>query len=66
MLYEVITGKYHFNLWEANRKLLIEGGVQPQNIEVLEECSFLEEEKYYSARREGVQTGRMVSGIMIY
>ena len=59
------TGKFHFNLWEANRQLLLKNGVPAQNIEVLGACSFSEGEKYYSARREGVDTGRMVSGIMI-
>ncbi|WP_163322816.1 peptidoglycan editing factor PgeF [Draconibacterium mangrovi] len=59
------TGKFHFNLWEANRQLLLRSGVQAQNIEVFGACSFTEAEKYYSARREGVDTGRMVSGIMI-
>ncbi|MCK3686212.1 peptidoglycan editing factor PgeF [Maribellus sp. YY47] len=60
------SGKYHFNLWDANRNLLLSCGIQAKNIDVLEECSFQEAEKYYSARREGIQTGRMVSGIMIY
>ncbi|AHW59479.1 conserved hypothetical protein [Draconibacterium orientale] len=59
------TGNFHFNLWEANRQLLLKNGVPTQNIEVLGACSFSEAEKYYSARREGVDTGRMVSGIMI-
>lgn len=59
------SGKYHFNLWEANRKLLLACGVQAQNIEVLGECSYQDADKYYSARREGVKTGRMVSGIML-
>ncbi|WP_303924110.1 peptidoglycan editing factor PgeF [Draconibacterium sediminis] len=59
------TGKFHFNLWEANRQLLLKSGVQAQNIEVFGACSFSEAEKYYSARREGIDTGRMVSGIMI-
>ncbi|WP_052670484.1 peptidoglycan editing factor PgeF [Draconibacterium sediminis] len=59
------TGKFHFNLWEANRQLLLKNGVPAQNIEVLGACSFSEAEKYYSARRDGVDTGRMVSGIMI-
>lgn len=58
-------GNYHFNLWEANRKLLLKSGVVQQNIQVLGACSFSEAEKYYSARRDGVETGRMVSGIMI-
>ncbi|MDX8337706.1 peptidoglycan editing factor PgeF [Draconibacterium sp. IB214405] len=59
------TGKTHFNLWEANRQLLLKNGVPAQNIEVLGACSFSEDEKYYSARRDGVNTGRMVSGIML-
>ncbi|WP_297094889.1 peptidoglycan editing factor PgeF [uncultured Draconibacterium sp.] len=58
-------GNYHFNLWEANRQLLLKNGVSVQNIEVLGECSFSETKKYYSARRDGIDTGRMVSGIMI-
>ena len=59
------TGNYHFNLWEANRQLLLKSGVVQQNIQVLGACSFSEAEKYYSARRDGVDTGRMVSGIML-
>lgn len=59
------TGNYHFNLWEANRQLLLKNGVLAQNIEVLGVCSFSNDEKFYSARREGVETGRMVSGIMM-
>lgn len=58
-------GKFHFNLWEANRQLLLACGLKTNNIEILGECSFLEKEKYYSARRDGIDTGRMVSGIMI-
>ncbi|QIA06617.1 peptidoglycan editing factor PgeF [Draconibacterium halophilum] len=64
-LYKNGNGKFHFNLWEANRQLLLKHGVPAQNIEVLGACSFSEAEKYYSARREGVDTGRMVSGIML-
>ncbi|WP_297085825.1 peptidoglycan editing factor PgeF [uncultured Draconibacterium sp.] len=59
------SGKFHFNLWEANRQLLLKNGVQEHNIEVLKTCSFSESEKYFSARRDGVETGRMVSGIML-
>ena len=59
------SDKFHFNLWEANRQLLLKNGVPAQNIEVLGACSFSETEKYYSARRDGIDTGRMVSGIML-
>jgi YfiH family protein len=59
------SGKFHFDLWEANRQLMIKCGLQSKNIETLGECSFFNMEKYYSARRDGIQTGRMVTGIML-
>jgi len=59
------TGKNHVDLWEANRQVLIESGLLPENIEILGECSFSENSKYFSARKEGADTGRMVSGIML-
>ena len=64
-LYKKESGKYHFDLWEANRLILLECGLPKQHIEVLSECSFEEDKKYYSARRDGATTGRMVSGIML-
>ena len=57
--------KFHFNLWEANRMLLINSGLHAGNIEILAKCSFLEKSLYFSARRDGSETGRMVSGIML-
>ncbi len=59
------SGKFHFDLWEANRQLLIETGVLSKNIEILGECSFQNSNKYFSARKEGIDTGRMVSGVML-
>lgn len=59
------SGKFHVDLWVANRNVLLECGISIENIEVLAECSFQGEKKYFSARREGVDTGRMVSGIMM-
>ena len=59
------TGKHHVDLWAANREVLIEAGLKPANIEIAEECSFTDNERYFSARKEGAETGRMVSGIML-
>ena len=59
------SGKFHLNLWEANRQILLENGLHGKNIEILGECSFTQNHRYFSARKEGVETGRMVSGIMI-
>ncbi len=59
------SGKFHVDLWAANRNVLLECGIPVDNIEVLAECSFQSKEKYFSARRDGIETGRMVSGIMM-
>ncbi len=66
LLHKNTSGKEHLNLWEANRQLLLASGVPAANIEVLGECTFMEEQKYFSARREGIDTGRMVTGIMMH
>ena len=58
-------GKFHVDLWRANRNMLIDCGVREQQIEVLAECSYVNAGKYYSARRDGADTGRMVSGIIL-
>jgi YfiH family protein len=65
LLHKNSSGKYHVNLWEANRQVLLKNGLKEKNIEILGECSFTESSKYFSARKEGIATGRMVSGIMI-
>ncbi len=65
LLIKKLSGKYHFNLWEANRQILLSNNVHEENIEILEECTFELNHKYFSARKEGVITGRIVSGIMM-
>ena len=58
-------GKATLDLWAANKSQLEKLGVPPLQIEVSELCSFNREQEFYSARREGVATGRMATGIMI-
>lgn len=58
-------GKAFFDLWEANKTVLIESGIPEENIEVMGLCSFEHADLFYSVRRDGVDTGRMVSGIRI-
>jgi YfiH family protein len=58
-------GKYHFNLWKANHNILISCGLTPDHIEISGNCSFTGAEHFFSARRDGTDTGRMVSGIML-
>jgi len=58
-------GKAYFDLWEANRTVLAESGIADENIEIMGLCSFEHSGLFYSARRDGTDTGRMVSGIRI-
>lgn len=58
-------GKAYFDLWEANQTVLIESGIPEENIEVMGLCSFEHSDLFYSARRDGADTGRMVSGIRL-
>ena len=56
--------RYHIDLWSASRCQLEQQGIPSGQIQVLQECTYLQTAKYYSARREWTDTGRMVSGIM--
>jgi polyphenol oxidase len=40
-------------------------GIPSSQIENTGLCSFTKGDQFFSARREGIETGRMVSGIMI-
>jgi hypothetical protein len=52
-------GKYHIDLKEINRRLLVRAGVPPENIALNRECTFCLSDKYWSHRatngRRGVQ-----------
>ena len=61
----ITEGKAYFDLWEANKSVLIESGISEENIEVIGLCSFEHADLFYSARRDGIDTGRMVSGIRL-
>jgi len=59
------AGKADLNLWKANQTLLENAGIPLSQIEIMGLCSFNGENEFYSARRDGAATGRMVTGIMI-
>lgn len=61
----VQTGKAHIDLWEANRIQLLQSGVQSDRIEIARICTYLHHEDFFSARRLGIKSGRILSGIMI-
>lgn len=58
-------GKFHINLQKANVLQLISTGVPVGQIENTGHCTYSDQDLWFSARREGTGTGRMVSGIMM-
>jgi YfiH family protein len=65
-----IGPQIHIDLWEANRRQLLDAGVLAKNITVVAECTGCAREKngerrYFSHRMEHGYTGRMMSVIGI-
>lgn len=57
--------KWHLDLWEANRLLLIASGIPETQIQVAGICTYQEHERFFSARRLGIRSGRILNGIML-
>lgn len=57
--------KWHLDLWEANRLQLLAHGVLPEHIEVAGICTYQQHEDFFSARRLGIKSGRILSGVMM-
>lgn len=59
------THKYHIDLWAANRLQLSDFGIPDNQIESSGICTYQQYEDFFSARRLGIKSGRILSGIMI-
>ena len=57
--------KLHLDLWKANRQSLLKAGILPQHIEIAGICTYTKHDQFFSARRLGIKSGRMLSGVMI-
>ncbi|WP_027717349.1 peptidoglycan editing factor PgeF [Desulfovirgula thermocuniculi] len=58
-------GKWHLDLREANRRLLLEAGLDPANIAVAELCTCCRQDLFFSHRGSRGRTGRMAAFIML-
>lgn len=56
------TQKYHIDLWLSNKIMLQEKGILEENIEISNLCTFDCADKFFSARRQTVFSGRMITG----
>lgn len=59
------TGKCHIDLQLVNKMLLENEGVIAEKIELMPLCTQDRDDLFFSARRQGVKSGRMVTGGMI-
>lgn len=59
------THKYHIDLWAANRLQLSDFGVPDAQVETAGICTYTRHEDFFSARRLGIKSGRILSGIML-
>lgn len=57
--------KWHINLPECNRLQLVESGVLPSHIQMTNICTFQACDRFFSARRLGIQSGRIFTGILL-
>ena len=59
------TQKYHLDLPAANLLQLQEFGIPIAQIEQSGICTYTQHDRFFSARRLGIKSGRILSGIMI-
>ena len=59
-----MSGGHHIDLFKANRWLLEQAGVPAQNIQICGIDTYTTE-AYFSARREGVECGRIINTIKL-
>ncbi len=58
-------GKYHLDLWEANKLLILESGVPYSNITISGICTRCNNDLFFSYRGENGKTGRMAAIIQL-
>lgn len=57
--------KWHIDLPECNRLQLISAGVPESQISVSPVCTYMQADTFFSARRLGIESGRIFTGIIL-
>lgn len=57
--------KYMLDLWEANRQILINAGIKPENIDVTDLCTHCHSEYFHSHRATGGKRGNLAAIISL-
>ena len=58
------TEKWHIDLWEANRLQMINAGIKEEHITMCGICTYKQHNDFFSARRLGINSGRIFNGII--
>lgn len=62
---EKAGGKYHLNLWEINRRLLLEAGLSAEHVTVTDLCTRCRPDLFWSHRAAGAQRGSLAAFIAL-
>ncbi|HPU63457.1 MAG TPA: peptidoglycan editing factor PgeF [Mobilitalea sp.] len=65
ILYKNQNGRYQLNLWEANRRVLLDAGLLPDNIHVSEVCTACNSDFFFSHRKTGGKRGSLAAFLAI-
>ncbi len=65
ILWPVTSEKSRLDLWKANLKILLEAGIDPDNVELAHMCSCCNQNLFFSYRGSRGNTGRMGAIIML-
>jgi copper oxidase (laccase) domain-containing protein len=60
-----VKGKALLDLTQVNLQLILKAGLNANNIETSELCTYTLKDDFYSARRDGNITGRMINCISL-
>lgn len=59
-------GRWYLNLWEANRRTLLDAGIPDAAVSVAGLCTRCRQDLFFSHRGSGGRTGRMASLLMLW
>lgn len=62
-IFKTINSNLHLDLWKANEWLLLKEGIPTAQIEISGLCTYNKNHDFFSARRLGIKSGRMLSAI---
>ena len=62
---EKVGGKYHLNLWEINRRILLEAGLSAEHVTVTDLCTRCRPDLFWSHRAAGTQRGSLAAFIAL-